>query len=199
MIRHYRPDDLPALRRICLLTGRGGTDATGQYSSDALLPDVFLEPFVTLEPQTAWVVDVGGPVGYLVGTLDTRALVERWRTEWTPVFARRHDRVAAAPADQWVVDFGYEPDWMLIPQVDAYPAHLHIDLLPEAQGAGWGRALMRQLGEAAAAAGVPGIHLGMARDNLPALAFYKRLGFAELPVAGDTLVLGVEPARLVAG
>ena len=195
MIRLYRPDDLAALRRICVLTGRACTDATGQYSSDDLLPDVFLEPFVTLEPQTAWVVDIGGPVGYLVGTLDTRGLVERWRREWTPVFADRHDRRAADPAEQWVVDFGYEPDWMLIPQVEAYPAHLHIDLLPEAQGAGWGRALMRQLAGAAVAAEVPGIHLGMARDNLAALAFYRRLGFTELP-STDALVLGIDPERL---
>jgi len=197
VIRPYRPDDLAALRRICLLTGRAGQDATGQYSSDDLLPDVFLEPFVTLAPETAWVVDFGaGPVGYLLGVLDTRAFAELWRAEWVPVFAQRHARIAEDPAEQWVVDFGYTSDWMLIPQLDAYPAHLHIDLLPEAQGGGWGRRLMGTLGEAAVAAGVPGIHLGMARDNLPALAFYTRLGFAELPGDGDALVLGIDPIKL---
>ena len=86
---------------------------------------------------------------------------------------------------------------MLGPQVEAFPAHLHIDLLPEAQGSGYGRGLMRQLGLAAVAAGVPGIHLGMARDNLPALAFYRRLGFRELPVEGGALVLGIDPRALL--
>jgi len=196
-IRPYQPSDLEALRRICLLTGRAGTDATGQYSTDDLLADVFLEPFVTLRPETAWVVDVDGPVGYLLGVLDTAAFVESWREHWSPEFARRHARIAEDPTEQWVVDFGHEPDWMLGPQLAEYPAHLHVDLLPEAQGAGWGRALMRELGAAAVAAGVPGIHLGMARDNLSALAFYARLGFHELPSDADALMLGIEPARLL--
>ena len=198
MLRPYRPTDLDALRRICLLTGLSGGDATGHYSSDDLLPDVFLEPFVTLAPQTTWVVDPGtGPVGYLLGVLDTRPFVELWRTGWTPEFAKRHAREADDPAEQWLRDFGYEPDWVLRPQLDAYPAHLHIDLLAEAQGAGWGRALMRKFALAADEAGVPGIHLAMARDNLPALAFYTRLGFEQLDVDGEALVLGIHPARLL--
>lgn len=198
MIRPYGPADLAALRRACLLTGNSGADASGLYSSDDLLPDVFVEPHVTLSPETAWVVDTGsGPVGYLVGVLDTRAFAQRWLREWTPVFAQRHARVAADPAEQWVVDYGYGADWMLIPQVDEFPAHLHIGLLPEAQGAGWGRALMRHLAGAALAAGVPGIHLGMSHDNLGALAFYQRLGFVELPSDSDALMLGIDPARLL--
>jgi ribosomal protein S18 acetylase RimI-like enzyme len=185
-----------ALRRVCLLTGRAGGDATGQWSSDDLLPDVFLEPYVTLEPSTAWVVEQDArPVGYLVAALDTTAFADSWRSHWSPVFAARHARIADDPQEQWLRDSGYDPDWMLGPQVEAYPAHLHIDLLPAAQGSGWGRALMREFGRAAA--GVPGIHLGVARQNLAALAFYQRLGFRELSVTADTLVLGIDPAELV--
>lgn len=198
MIRRYRQEDLPALRRICVLTGRAGQDATGQWSSDELLPDVFLEPFVVLEPEHAWVVEQDArPVGYLVGTLDTRALIERWRRDWTPHFAKRYGRIADDPKEQWLRDCGYEPDWMLIPQVDAYPAHLHIDLLPEAQGRGWGRGLMRELGLAALASGVPGIHLGMSRDNAGAATFYEPLGFRDLESDDDTRVMGIDPALLV--
>jgi ribosomal protein S18 acetylase RimI-like enzyme len=197
MIRGYRPADLAALRKICLLTGRAGGDATGQWSSDDLLPDVFLEPYVTLEPSTAWTVEQDGrPVGYLVAALDTTAFADRWRRRWSPVFAARHARTAEDPAEQWLRDAGYDPEWMLGEQVEAYPAHLHIDLLPAAQGSGWGRGLMRQLGRAAVAAGVPGIHLVMARENRQALAFYQRLGFTELAAPGDTLVLGIDPAAL---
>ena len=202
MIRPYASSDLPALRGICLLTGRAGADATGAYTSDELLPDVFLEPFVTLEPSTAWVVDVGSPrspqpVGYLIGVLDTAAFVQRWRSEWTPEFARRHARTAVRADDQWLLDFGYEPEWMLIPQLDRYPAHLHIDLLPAAQGGGWGRRLMQRLGAAALEAGAPGIHLGLDPANAGALAFYTRLGFERLASPDDALVLGIDPALLV--
>lgn len=188
MIRPYQPADLPALRRICLLTGRAGGDASGQYSSDDLLPDVFLEPYVTLAPETAWVVDLGsGPVGYLVAALDTETFISAWSARWAPEFARRHPVVA--PGEEWL------HEWM--PSVvPGHPAHLHIDLLPEAQGGGWGRRLMGTLGEAAVAAGVPGIHLAMDAGNHSARAFYDRLGFDELGTDGDAVVLGIEPLRL---
>ena len=180
------------------------------------MPDVFLEPYVTLQPETAWTVEQDGrPVGYLIGTLDSAALVDRWRTTWTPEFARRHTRAADDPDEQWLRDYGHDPEWMLGPQVAGYPAHLHIDLLPQAQGSGYGRGLMRELGRAAVAAGVPGIHLVVARDNASGRAFYDRLGFVRLhnglpgeglPGAGDDardgdedgpLVLGVAPEWLV--
>ncbi len=65
--------------------------------------------------------------------------------------------------------------------LEEYPAHLHIDLVPAAQGHGWGRRLIDTLREALAADGVPGVHLGYAVSNTDAAAFYRRLGFRELP------------------
>ena len=198
MIRQYRPEDLPALRAVCLLTGSDGADATGRWSTDDLLPDLFLEPYAVLEPEHVWVVEQDArPVGYLIAAFDTRAFVERWRTDWTPRFAERYGRTADDPAEQWLRDLGYEPERMLVPQVDAYPAHLHIDLLPEAQGSGWGRRLMRELALAAVASGVPGIHLAMSRDNVGAGAFYERLGFRDLGnAADDPRVMGIDPTLL---
>lgn len=193
LIRPYQPADLPALRRICLLTGDLGTDATGLFSDDGIVPDVFLEPYVTLAPETAWVVEVDGePVGYLVSTLDTAAFSERWRREWTAEYRRRHPN--PEPGSAWLDRIADEAYFW----IDAgYPAHLHIDLLPEAQGRGAGRALMRQLGLAAIEAGVPGIHLVMSPENTAARAFYDRLGFEQLALEGDAVVLGIDPRRLV--
>lgn len=193
MIRRYHPRDLPALRRICLLTGDRGADGTGLFSDDGILPDLFLEPYVALSPETAWVVEAEGePVGYLVSTLDTAAFAERWRSEWTPEYRRRHPQ--REPGAQWLDRIADEANFWLD---DGYPAHLHIDLLPEAQGRGAGRALMRQLGLAAIAAGVPGIHLVMSPENTAARAFYDRLGFVELAREGDAAVLGIDPRLLV--
>ena len=45
-LRRYRPGDLARLREICVLTGAAGSDATGRWSTDDLLPDLFLEPYV---------------------------------------------------------------------------------------------------------------------------------------------------------
>lgn len=197
MIRHYRSDDLPALRRVCLLTGNDGADASGLYSDDGLLPDAFLEPYVTLVPETCWVVEVdGAPVGYLLAALDSGSFWERWRNEWAPVFRARHPARDAGP--EWLYDVGAGEEPRYWPQVrESHPAHLHIDLLPEAQGRGSGRALMRQLGLVAVEAGVPGIHLSMSPTNAPARAFYARLGFDPLDVTSGALILGVDPLKLV--
>ncbi len=71
-----------------------------------------------------------------------------------------------------------------------YPSHLHVDLLPSAQGGGNGRRLMEVLFDALRAAGSPGVHLGVAEDNASAIGFYEHLGFTRLDVA-EGLVLGL--------
>ncbi|MGK0618858.1 GNAT family N-acetyltransferase [Meiothermus cerbereus] len=71
---------------------------------------------------------------------------------------------------------GYAPSrW-----ADAYPAHLHIDLLPRAQGRGLGRRLMEVFLARLRELGVPGVHLGVGQRNAGALAFYQRMGFVRL-------------------
>lgn len=76
----------------------------------------------------------------------------------------------------------HHPERMVVPELAAYPAHLHIDLLPERQGRGHGRELMRTFLGALRDRGVPAVHLVMATANVPARAFYDRLGFHEIDV-----------------
>ncbi|TXK19913.1 GNAT family N-acetyltransferase [Homoserinibacter sp. GY 40078] len=183
-MRPYQPGDLGRLREICVLTGASGGDATGRWSTDDLLPDLFLEPYVTYAPEWAWVVDEGdGPVGYVVAVPGTRRFVDWWRRRWTPWFAERYP-VPSEPfsEEERLVLRGYEPEVLLVPEVDDYPAHLHIDLLPSAQGRGLGRALIENLLiTSLAKAGVPGVHLTMDPTNLAARSFYEAVGFDELP------------------
>ena len=183
MIRRYRSSDYDAISRICLLTAAGGGDATGQHVSDDLMPDIFARPYVTLEPNWAWVVDLGdGAEGYILCAPDTRRFVERYRNEWMPALAATYEHVEPPVThDEVIRHLGFTPERMLIPEVDTYPAHLHIDLLPSLQGRGYGRRLIETLADALRAAGIPGLHLSMDPANTPARAFYDRLGFEELP------------------
>jgi GNAT superfamily N-acetyltransferase len=183
-IRPYRTEDLARLREICVLTGAAGGDATGRWSTDDLLPDLFLEPYVTASPEWAWVVDEGdGPVGYLVAVPRTRRFVQWWREKWTPWFAERYPTPEEPYSDEEsLVQRGYDPSVLIVPEVDEYPAHLHIDLLPAAQGRGYGRALIENmLIPTLAQAGVQGVHLSMDPANTPARAFYGAVGFVDLP------------------
>ncbi len=200
VIRRYRPDDRARLREICVRTGAAGGDATGRWSSDDLLPDVFLDPYLVADPEWAWVADDGsgdgaGAVGYLVATPDTRAFARWWRREWTPQQVERHPRLVAGrdPAESELVERLYDPEVLTTSAIEAYPAHLHIDLLPEAQGRGLGRALIETLIDALAAHGVPGVHLTIDPANTAAAAFYERIGFARVEPGGALFVRAVDP------
>ena len=100
------------------------------------------------------------------------------------------------PGAEFTEDDWTDPD---TPGLPAYPAHLHIDLLPHVQGSGNGTRLMRTFFEAAAAAGAPGVHLVVAADNTRALGFYDHLGFKRLPVveSAPIVYLGLEFLRSV--
>jgi ribosomal protein S18 acetylase RimI-like enzyme len=191
-IRAYRPTDLDAVYDICVRTADAGGDARGQYSSDRLMGDIFAAPYVILEPEHAHILDdgTGAPVGYILGTADTERFVRRYRAEWLPATAGRHPVPSDPPvtADDAMLLLHHRPERMLVPELADHPAHLHIDLLPEWQGKGWGRGLIDAFLGGLRAAGVARVHLGMAPGNAAARAFYDRLGFTEIPVPGVTTV-----------
>jgi ribosomal protein S18 acetylase RimI-like enzyme len=186
-IRAYRPSDLDAVYDICIRTGDGGADARGQYTDDRLLGDVFAAPYVTLEPEHAHVLDdgTGTAVGYILGTADTARFVRRYREEWLPGTAGRYPAPADPPvtSDDNMLALLHYPERMLVAEMAAHPAHLHIDLLPEWQGKGWGRELIASFLAGLRAAGVARVHLSMLTSNVAARAFYDRLGFTEVQVA----------------
>jgi ribosomal protein S18 acetylase RimI-like enzyme len=190
MIRPYRGADRDALAEICVRTGAAGSDARGRYSDDALLAEVYCLPYLQLEPTLAFVLErEGAPAGYVLGAADTREYVERYRSAWLPGFAARWH---VSGSDAEVVRAGLHPSAMLIPELREYPAHLHIDLLPETQGSGSGRRLIETFCAAVAARGARGVHLGVDAANTNAIAFYSHLGFAELPSSRpDALRLGL--------
>lgn len=127
----------------------------------------------------------GRAVGYVLGALDTRAFEARCEAEWWPDLRERHA----------VGSGGTELDELLVAMLHArhvagdrvvarYPSHLHIDLLPEAQGRGWGRTLMEVVQGALRADGSQGVHLGVSAQNKRALGFYAHLGYEPLSASG---------------
>ena len=84
--------------------------------------------------------------------------------------------------DAVMVDILHHPERMVVPALAAWPAHLHIDLLPAYQRRGLGRQLIETFLAALREAGVRAVHLGVATRNVKARAFYDRLGFEVIDV-----------------
>ncbi len=182
-IRAFRPGDEPALAEICTKTADAGRDATGIFDDDALWGEIFVLPYAARHPEYAFVVeaDDGRVVGYLVGAPDTRGFEDWFHDVWWPARSARWPLPETETSRQdGTLIYAYGRRAGAEPYGDTYPAHLHIDLLPELQGQGWGRALIQALIAALRADGVTGLHLVASSANTGALAFYERLGFTPL-------------------
>ncbi|WP_127820521.1 GNAT family N-acetyltransferase [Microbacterium sp. CPCC 204701] len=196
-IRPFRAGDEPALADICLKTADAGADATGVLQDDDLWAEIFVLPYVARHPEFAFVVeaDDGRVAGYIVCAPDTVAFEDWFSTQWWPRHTRRWPEPAPATEDgsrqDGILRYAYgRRGGATQPFGDAYPAHLHIDLLPEAQGQGLGRRLIETLEQALRDAGVRGVHLVATAENAGAIAFYPRVGFAPLPSPQGTQAFG---------
>lgn len=193
-LRSYRPDDLEQLYDICLRTGASGRDATHLVVDRRLFGEIYAAPYGVLEPAHALVVDdgTGRAVGYALAAADTRSFEARCEAEWWPLVRARHPIGSGAnDLDELLIGIVHHPHLADDAVVATHPSHLHIDLLPEIQGGGWGRRLMAEVEERLRAAGSTGIHLGVSTRNQPALGFYGHLGYEELRSDGLSHTLGL--------
>jgi len=194
-IRAYQETDRAALYDICVRTAADGQDARGLYSSDEMMPDVYAGPYAQLEPGLAFVLadpraDPPRVVGYVVGTSDTENFVRAYRSTWIPLLDGKYPVPPDPPRtlEDWLLSSHYRPERMLLAELRDYPAHLHIDLLPDYQGQGYGTALIETFFAAAAEAGADGVHVSVAPANVRAPRFYARFGFHEIPAGNDSVL-----------
>jgi ribosomal protein S18 acetylase RimI-like enzyme len=174
-------------------TGDSGEDASERHHCPDLLGEVFVGPYLYCAPQHAFVLvdEADGCVGYVLGVADTRAFESRLESDWwPPARIRAQECRDPLPADGWLLSRLALPVTAPEEIVELYPAHGHIDLLPIAQGSGWGARMMTVLMDSLADAGAPGMHLEVSPANARALAFYDKLGFAVVATGDDALYLG---------
>ena len=73
-----------------------------------------------------------------------------------------------------------------------YPAHLHIDILPEYQHMGLGRKLMDALCDNLRQKNVKGVMFTVWHKNYSAIKFYEKYGFRLIETKETTLVYGLK-------
>ena len=190
-IRPARPDDQAAACDVCLKTGDHGGDGEPFYGDDPdALGRIFVGPYLAVEPELGLMLeDEDGVCGYAFGAFDSRAFYARYESEWRPGLCARHPMPQGDPSSwtraQTVHSWYHRPDYYCPEPYEAYPSHMHIDLLERAQGRGFGRQMMEEVMDRLRRRGSPGVHLGVSVRNVPAMGFYRRLGFRDLIRTGS--------------
>ncbi len=180
-IRAYAAGDRDAVRSIAFDTGFMGESVEWLWRNRDSFADLVTSYYLDREPESVIVaVQSGRVVGYLTGCIDSqrsrgavareiRRLLRRGALLkpgvafflWRSAFDLVRDREA-------LDDALWDPRW---------PAHLHINLLPEGRGKGLGRRLMEMWVERLRDAGVAGVHLGTFAENHNAIRFFETCGF----------------------
>lgn len=193
LIRPYRREDRDGVALVCTLTGDSGSDATGKFADDSLLPHIYALPYLDFAPELASVVEIDGEVcGYILGVADVAEFARWWEACWQPVLRGRFpdtDTETWPEADRRLFDRTVTGGDLWSPHRTTHPAEFHIDLLPKAQGLGLGRALIEGYCRTLRDAGVPALAIGVGARNSNAVAFYTHLGFAVI----DTQYSGGRP------
>lgn len=193
-IRPFAETDRVALRSLFARAGSGAPTESlwGHVESEAA---VYLDPYLEHEPESVFLADdAGSLVGYLVGSLGGSALpsedarmeaaIKKYRLIFRPrcaaFFVRSLVDLAGAAMRRVPTAGEFE---------DArWPAHLHINVAPEARGTGAADGLIKRWFDHLGAGGSPGCHLQTLVENTRAVRFFERMGFVPLestpPVPG---------------
>lgn len=178
-IRPYHREDLAALYQICLQTADGGADASHLFSDKELIGSYYAAPYGFFEPEVCFMVSFNDQVcGYIVGCKSSLNFAKQCEENWFPALRLQHalkgkmdntlsERVVS------LIHTGYQPR----PEYADYPAHLHINLLPNTQGHGLGRQLITTFLDKLRELKVSGVHLEVSTTNRAAISFYEKVGF----------------------
>lgn len=169
-IRTYRQSDRASVETIC---------APEQSPMTEALLQCFCHYYIEQEPENCFVCQTDETIcGYVL-------CAENFK-QWEDTMRRSYmgeDPICAAMGSATMEN--------LRPFAEAYPAHLHIDLAPEARGKGLGTQLIRRLICHLREKGIPGLMLDVAADNTDAQRFYARNGFSVLDSDEHSIRMGL--------
>jgi ribosomal protein S18 acetylase RimI-like enzyme len=189
-LRPLREQDLSALYAISLATGHAGGDASHLYRDGKLIGHIYSAPYARLNADLVRVaVDRDGVAGFVAGALDTVTWEATLERSWWPALRAVYANPDAAQSERWSPDerraaMIHAPDHTPLAIAQAYPAHVHLNLAPRAQGQGLGTKLLAAWLQLAADQGARAVHVGVNRANLNAIGFWQRQGFRDLAPAG---------------
>lgn len=169
-IRKYEEKDKENVQFVCL--NSEGPDNAPDEETGKFILITFCNYYLENEPENCFVVDDDGrAVGYIICAENYDKYKKIFDRDYLPTTEK----------------FGPERyKWALnssAPQSkfkDEYPAHLHIDILPDYQSKGIGSKLIKAFCDNLKEKGVKGVMLIVGTENEGARRFYERNGFTLL-------------------
>ncbi len=179
-IRTLTPADLPAIRVVSRKASLH-QDRTPEQWALAALKYVDYYPCHAGDTSLALELEDGSFAGYVLCAPDADAYFQTLEQEYRPQIETLSPGSYAPflEAQSYIREFARE-----------YPAHLHINVVPEAQNLRAGSRLMQALLKRLKEKGIPGVCLGVDSSRKQAVHFYEKNGFTVLRDAGDTLFMG---------
>ncbi|GAB1521105.1 hypothetical protein RhiTH_004196 [Rhizoctonia solani] len=186
-IRPISPRDIPDIYHICLLTGDAGQSAEGLHQYPELIGLIYGEPYFVVAPSFGFVLVRTQPdgreeiLGCILGTPDTRkfepAIDEQWFSQLRSDYPQNPYPFNSTQADRVMIDRIHQPETTPPEVLATTRAHIHIDLLPQAQRQGWGSKLMGKAVNYLKKQGCDSLFVGIEPENARGRAFYLAVGF----------------------
>lgn len=179
MIRKYNPNDKSFVQNICIETASENLKDREEKKNLLLLR--YCDFYTEKCSDTCFVAEENGtPVGYVLCCSNSVFFKNEF-----PKFLKNYGHLNFRQRLQCFGDA-----LIYLPFIKSYPAHLHIDILPEAQRKGNGKLLIDALLKKLKEKGISGVMLAVSESNTNALKFYKAMKFNTIRHFSGTYLLG---------
>lgn len=178
-IRKYEKKDFDGVRFACL------NSEGEQHNADVgeFILHTYCDYYIEHEPENCFVLDDdGNAVGYIICTEDYDRYKEVFDREYLP---------QVKPLGEERYNWAMESTILQNKYKETYPAHMHIDILPQYHRQGWGGKLLNTLFEHLRSKGIRGVMLTAGTGNVNARNFYKKYGFEQLEIYDTDVAFGM--------
>lgn len=179
-VRKYAKKDFDDVRFVCL--NSEGEEINGNLGEFIL--HTYCDYYIEQEPENCFVLDDDGKaVGYIICTEDYDSYKNVFDRVYLPQNKPLGEQFYNWAEKSTILQNKYKSD---------YPAHLHIDILPDYQRKGWGGKLLDALFDHLRCKGVKGVMLTAGTSNVNASGFYKKYGFTQLEIYDTDVAFGMK-------
>lgn len=181
-IRPYEERDRDGVRFACL-NSEGPCDLT--EAEQHFILTTYCDYYIEREPENCFVAanERDEAVGYVICTEDYDRFRPVFLADYLPRISESEPSHRRSAALSTVLQEKYKAE---------YPAHLHIDLLPDYQRRGAGSRLIDALRAHLKRKGVPGVMLTVGSSNLVGQSFYQKYGFTRLEALPGDIAFGLK-------